>query len=168
MTKCKPKSMKIFRKKRGQVVVELLLILPVFVLMIFFVLEYGNIAYHTLIMNHASYEFARIGALVGVKKPSGKPDRTVMAQKIDQAKRKVFGAEADRISVQVKLENTGRDPMYAAHSHEDIVVTITYPVKLIFPGTSFLLASQPKKEGKRKIQVMARMPVEKAYLSSDE
>ena len=31
-------------------------------LMIFFILEYGNIAYHTIIANHASYEFARIGA----------------------------------------------------------------------------------------------------------
>ena len=160
--------MKIFRRKRGQVVVELLLILPVFMLMVFFVLEYGNIAYHTLIMNHASYEFARIGALVGVRKPSGRPDRTVITQKIDHAKRKVFGLEADRITVNVKIENTGREPMYKKHLHEDVVVTVTYPVKLIFPGTSFLLASDPKREGRRKIQSIARMPLEKAYLSSED
>ena len=58
-----------FGKKRGgQVTAELMLILPVFMLMIFFVLEYGNIAYHMILANHASYEFARIGSLVAVKK----------------------------------------------------------------------------------------------------
>ena len=57
--------MKIFRRERdGQITVELMLILPVLMLMVFFILEYGNIAYHTIIANHASYEFARIGALV--------------------------------------------------------------------------------------------------------
>ena len=34
------------KKRGGQVTAELMLILPVFMLMIFFVLEYGNIAYH--------------------------------------------------------------------------------------------------------------------------
>lgn len=160
--------MKIFRKKRGQVVVELLLILPVFMLMVFFVLEYGNIAYHTLIMNHASYEFARIGALVGVKKPSGMANRAVMTQKIEQAKRKVFGADAEKVTVNVRVESTGVEPMYPKHRHQDVVVTVTYPVKLIFPGTSFLLASEPKREGKRRIQAVARMPAEKAYLSSEK
>lgn len=159
--------MKIFRKKRGQVVVELLLILPIFMLLVFIVLEYGNIAYHTLIMNHASYEFARIGSLVGVNKPSGKPNRTTIMQSIDHAKRKVFGKEADRVLVNIKIENTGMDPMYRRHAHEDVVVTLTYPVRLIFPGTSFLFATQPKRDGMRKIKAVARMPVEKTYLSSD-
>ena len=54
--------MKFFHRRRGQVTVELMLILPVFMLLIFFVLEYGNLAYRTILLNHASYEFARIGA----------------------------------------------------------------------------------------------------------
>jgi len=160
--------MNIFRRKRGQVTVELCLILPVFMFMVFFVLEYGNIAYHTLIMNHASYEFARIGALVGNRKPSGPSDRTIMTQKINQAKRKVFGSEAERVTVNVKVETTGVEPMYPKHRHEDVIVTITYPVKLIFPGTSFVLATEPRREGKRRIRASARMPVEKAYLSSEK
>lgn len=157
-----------FRRKRGQVTVELCLILPVFMFMVFFVLEYGNIAYHTLIMNHASYEFARIGALVGSSKPSDRPNRTIMTQKINQAKRKVFGSEAERVSVNVKVETTGVEPMYPKHRHEDVIVTVTYPVKLIFPGTSFILATEPRREGKRRIKASARMPVEKAYLSSEK
>ena len=160
--------MQIFRRKRGQVTVELMLILPVFMLMIFFVLEYGNLAYRTIILNHASYEFARIGALVAVDKPSGNANRGVMMQKIEQAKRKVFGQDAERLAVQVKVETTGIDPMYKKHRHQDVIVTTTYPVKLIFPGTSFILADEPRREGIRKIRATARMPVEKAYLSSDQ
>jgi len=149
------------------VTAELMLILPVFMLMIFFVLEYGNIAYHTIIANHASYEFARIGSLVGVKKPGGRPDRTVITQKINQAKQKVFGAKAGGIAVNVAVETTGVDPMYKKHRHEDVVVTVTYPVHLMFPGTSFVLASEPRKEGIRRIKAVSRMPVDKAYVSSD-
>ena len=160
--------MKIFRRKRGQVTVELMLILPVFMLMIFFVLEYGNIAYRTLILNHASYEFARIAALVGTETPSGPANRTVMQQKVDQAKRKVFGREAERLGVQIKVETTGTDPMFKKHRHQDVVVTLTYPVKLAFPGTSYILADEPRREGMRKIRATSRMPVEKGYLSSDQ
>ena len=132
--------MNFFHRKRGQVTVELMLILPVFMLMVFFVLEYGNLAYRTIILNHASYEFARIAALVGVEKPSGPANRTIMMQKIEQAKRQVFGREAERLNVMVKVETTGMDPMYKKHRHHDVVVTVTYPVKLVFPGTSYILA----------------------------
>ncbi len=160
--------MQIFHRRRGQVTVELMLILPVFLLMIFFVLEYGNIAYRTIVLNHASYEFARIAALVGVDKPSGPADRTVMQQKIEQAKRKVFGQDAERLTIQVKVETTGVDPMYKKHRHQDVIVTVTYPVKLAFPGTSFIMADEPRRNGIRKITASARMPIEKAYLSSDQ
>ncbi len=160
--------MKIFHRERGQVTVELMLILPVFLLMIFFVLEYGNIAYRTLVLNHASYEFARIAALVGVDKPSGIANRSIMQQKIDQAKRKVFGQDAERLNVQIKVETTGIDPMYKKHRHQDVVVTVVYPVKLAFPGTSYILADEPRRNGIRKVKATARMPVEKTYLSSDQ
>ncbi len=159
--------MKWYKRRGGQVTAELMLILPVFMLLIFFVLEYGNIAYHTIIANHASYEFARIGSLVAVKKPSGRPDRTVITQKINQAKLKVFGHKAGGIDVSVKVETTGVDPMYKKHRHEDLVVTVTYPVHLAFPGTSYVLASQPRREGIRRIRAVTRMPIDKGYLSSD-
>lgn len=144
-----------------------MLILPVLMLMVFFILEYGNIAYHTILANHASYEFARIGALVGTNKPSGKAQKGTMTSKINAAKQKVFGADAARITVSVKLQSTGVDPMYKRHRHEDVVVTVMYPVRLAFPGTSWLLASDPKRNGVRKIYATTRMPVEKIYASSD-
>ncbi len=160
--------MHIFRRERGQVTVELMLILPVFLLVIFFVLEYGNIAYHSIVLNHASYEFARIAALVGVNKPSGIANRTAMQQTIENAKRRVFGQEAERLTVQIKVETTGMDPMYKKHRHQDVIVTVNYPLKLAFPGTSYILANEPRREGIRKLTSTARMPVEKGYLSSDQ
>ena len=144
------------------------MILPIFMFLVFIVLEYGNIAYHTIIANHASYEFARIGSLVAVTKPSGRPDRTRITQKVNQSKLKVFGSRAGSIGVNIKVETTGTDPMYKKHRHEDVVVTVTYPVHLLFPGTSWLLASEPRKNGVRRIQAVTRMPIDKAYLSSDE
>lgn len=155
------------RKRAGQVTAELMLILPVLMLMIFFILEYGNIAYHTIIANHASYEFARIGALVGANKPSGRSNVSTMNTKIAMAKNKVFGADAQFIDVKVRVQTTGTDPMYQRHRHEDVVVTVTYPVRLVFPGTSWLLASDPKRDGIRRIKATTRMPVEKTYASSD-
>ena len=160
--------MKLFRRKReGQVTVELMLILPVLMLMIFFILEYGNIAYHTIIANHASYEFARIGALVGANKPSGRANTGTMRNKINIAKQKVFGANAQFINVAVKVQATGTDPMYQRHRHEDVIVTVTYPIRLAFPGTSWLLADEPKRNGIRRIKAVTRMPIEKTYASSD-
>ncbi len=144
-----------------------MLILPVLMLMIFFILEYGNIAYHTIIANHASYEFARIGALSGVNKPSGRANTGTMSNKINIAKNKVFGADAQRITVKVKVQSTGTDPMYKKHRHEDVIVTVVYPIRLAFPGTSWLLATEPKKDGIRKIEATTRMPIEKTYASSD-
>jgi len=160
--------MTIFHGKRaGQITVELILILPVLMLMIFFILEFGNIAYHTILANHASYEFARIGALVGVNKPSGKSNKGTMASKINAAKQRVFGADAQRIQVRVNVKSTGKDPMYKKHQHEDVIVTVIYPIRLAFPGTSWLLATEPKRDGIRKISAVTRMPVEKVYASSD-
>ncbi len=48
------------RNKGGQTVIELIVVLPVFMMIIFVVLELGNIAYHTLIAHHISYERARV------------------------------------------------------------------------------------------------------------
>ena len=160
--------MKIFHRRReGQVTVELMLILPILMLMIFVILEYGNIAYHTIIANHASYEFARIGALTGTKKPSGKASASQMTTQINKVRQKVFGADAGHVQVKVRLQTTGTDPMYKKHRHEDVIVTVVYSVRLAFPGTSWLLASEPKKNGMRKITATTRMPVEKLYASSD-
>jgi len=51
-------------KRAGQVTVELLLVLPVFMLLLFFIMEMGNLGFHTILAHHCAYEMARVGSLV--------------------------------------------------------------------------------------------------------
>ena len=50
-------------RESGQVVVEMLLILPVFLAMVFLIMETGNISFRLIVLNHATYEVARIGGM---------------------------------------------------------------------------------------------------------
>ena len=50
--------------RRGQVTIELLLVLPVFMLLLFFIMEMGNMGFQTILAHHCAYELARIGSLV--------------------------------------------------------------------------------------------------------
>lgn len=83
--------MRMIKKRDGQTVIELILILPVFMMIIFVVLELGNMAYHTILAHHVSYELARVGSLVGVKKASGKTDSQRVNSKMKEALNKMFG-----------------------------------------------------------------------------
>ena len=81
-----------YRNKGGQTVIELIVVLPVFMMIIFVLLELGNIAYHTLLAHHISYELARVGSMVGVKKASGQADSTRMQNKMRTALSQMIGS----------------------------------------------------------------------------
>lgn len=156
-------------KRAGQVTVELLLVLPVFMLLLFFIMEMGNLAYQTILVHHCAYELARIGSLVAGP-PGGSSSNTANISlanaKMQSALRRMF-----RNSGQIRLmsgsEVTGMDPQPMAasnpkqHINEDLIVTLVYPAKLIFPGSSYFLADVPKARRIRKITVRVRMPIEK-------
>ena len=154
------------RKNGGQAVVELVLILPVFMLIIFVILEMGNIAYHTILAHHISYELARVGAMVGVRKPSGSTDSSRVASKMKEALIKAVGpSKASKIQVSSVLQTTGQDPQVKGHNNEDLVVTLIYRVDLSFPLTSYLFADPPKKYGVKRIKASVRMPVERPLIN---
>ena len=44
---------------------------------------------------------------------------------------------------------------------EDLLVTLIFPAKLIFPGSSYFFADQPKGRRIKNITVRVRMPIEK-------
>jgi len=155
------------RKKRGgQAVVELMLILPVFFLMIFFIMEIGNIAFQTIIAHHCAYELARLGSLLAGPKAGGGTavNLTLAQQKMQNALRQMFPQTSGAIGLGVTTEMTGMDPQVQAtsgqHINEDMLVTLNYPVRLVFPGASYFLAT-PRGSGRRTIIVRVRMPVEK-------
>lgn len=154
------------KKRDGQTVIELILILPVFLMIIFVVLELGNMAYHTILANHVSYELARVGSLVGVKKASGRTDTQRVNSKMRDALNKMFGLRgAQSMQFSAVLEKTGSDPQLKNHPNEDLVVTFVYKVNLLFPLTSYIFADEPKKYGIKRIKAKVRMPVERPLLN---
>lgn len=155
------------KKNGGQTVIELILILPVFMLIIFVILELGNIAYHTILAHHISYELARVSSMVGVKKHSGTTDSTRMRSKMKDALSNMLGMSEPGKKVQFtsKLVRTSNDPQVRKHPNEDVVVSIVYRLDLAFPLTSYIFASEPKKLGILWIKANARMPVERPLIN---
>ncbi|MDR0734887.1 MAG: pilus assembly protein [Elusimicrobiota bacterium] len=155
------------KKHDGQTVIELMFILPVFMMIIFVILEMGNIAYHTLIANHISYELARVGAMVGVRKPSGAADKSRINGKMKEALIKIVGLRKSQgIAFKADLQMTGIDEQYKKHVNEDLIVALTYRVDLSYPLTSYIFADEPKRLGIKRITVLTRMPVERPLLAS--
>ena len=147
-------------KRAGQVIVELMLVLPVFFMMIFFIMELGNIAYQTILYHHSAYELARIGSLVAGP-PGGSPSSPAQVPHALQKMKNVL--KEMKISCELSATNkiTGTDPQSPSHSHEDLFVTLDCDGKLIFPMSRYFLSDPPRTKGIKKIIVKVRMPIEK-------
>lgn len=150
--------------KAGQVTIELLLVLPVFMLLLFFIMEIGNMGFQTILAHHCAYELARIGSLVagphggnaGAGSDVGKAN-----QKMKSVLQTMFPSSPG-IRVEGQIVQTTYDKQ-AERMNEDLVVTLTYPAKLIFPGSSVALADEPRGRRIKRIIVKVRMPVEQPY-----
>jgi hypothetical protein len=136
------------RRRSGQVVVEMILILPVFLGIIFSIMEIGNVSFRLIVLNHATYEVARVGGMTWLM-PSGGPSKlsTLMASILPQA------------TVSCWTENTLRDPQ-ADLQNMDLVCTGSENVRLIFPISSIILASKGAPPGTRALHATVRMPIE--------
>ena len=133
---------------KGQVVVEMLLILPVFLTIIFTIMEIGYVSFQLILLNHATYEVARIGGMTTTSPPGhgcGKLNE-FMQQIIQSA------------TVTCGIEKTLTDPQSGSDS-SDLIITGRNDIKLIFPISSVILAD-PKGSGKRKLIAVVRMPIE--------
>ncbi len=149
-------------KKAGQVTIELLLVLPVFMLLLFFIMEMGNLGFNTILAHHCAYELARIGSLTAGPTGAGTGGGEALAnQKMKAVLGNMFPSSPG-ITVEGKLVDTLKDPQ-SGQMGQDLLVTLTYEAKLIFPGSSTFLSDPPKGSRRKKIIVMVRMPVEKPY-----
>lgn len=151
-------------KRAGQVTVELLLVLPVFIMMIGFIMELGNLAHQTILAHHCAYELARIGSLVAG--PRGGSSNTESDK--GRAKDAMESALMEMLPIpgvqlaDPEIDETGVDPQpQARHANEDLVVTLIYPARLFFPFSSYVLADEPKSARIKKIRATVRMPIEK-------
>ncbi len=160
------------RKKRekGQVTVELLLVLPVFFLLLFTIMEFGLLAHHVIVVNHAAYEIARIGSLLAGPAGGQKPQPAkIDMNKLESVKCQIFSSNCGMVKLTATTEITSYDPQAGpTHTNEDIIVTITYPAVLIFPIVNYFLSHNKCVGGRciRWITVSVRMPVEKPLFQS--
>lgn len=151
-------------KRAGQVTVELLLVLPVFMLLLFFIMEMGNLGFHTILAHHCAYELARIGSLVAgpnASNISSGSDKSRADDKMGKVLEKMF-PNTPGVKVESSIRQTLKDPQ-SEQMGEDLLVTLTYPATLVFPGSSYVLADPPKQARRKKIIVKVRMPIEKPF-----
>ncbi|HCC48644.1 MAG TPA: hypothetical protein DEQ38_11105 [Elusimicrobia bacterium] len=154
-------------KRAGQVTVELLLVLPIFMLLLFFIMEMGNLGFHTILAHHCAYELARIGSLVAGPNSStiGPGEITVNESGANIKMRNVLG-QMFPASPGITVEGHAIRTLYdqqAKRLNWDWVVTLNYEARLVFPGSSHFLSDPPKGSRKKKIVVKVRMPIESAY-----
>jgi hypothetical protein len=125
----------------------MLLILPVFLGIVFTIMEIGYVSFHMIVLNHAAYETARVGGMTWFS-PAGGQAKTgaVMKQILPQA------------DVQCVPDKTLADPQ-AGQDNFDLVCTAREKVRLIFPISSIIL-SKPRGTGTRELVVQVRMPIE--------
>lgn len=148
-----PKRDKKVRSRLGQVVVEMMLILPVFLTLVFTIMEMGYIAFFVLLLNHATYECARIGAMRATPLSGGEPGNVepVLRGVMERA---LPGARVVGVAVPTLLDPQSND------MNHDLVVTGTYDVRLVFPISSRLFA-KPAGTGTRQVEAIVRMPIER-------
>jgi len=161
--------MRLETEKKAQVTVELLLVLPIFFLMLFFIMEIGLIAHKVIVVNHAAYELARVGSLLSGPRGGERDSSTSrnVDSKLENLKCQMF-KNCGQVQLITSIDPTGEDPQTGgAHKNEDFVVTLIYPVKLVLPGSSFFLSDPPKASHVKRITVRVRMPIEKPIYSSD-
>lgn len=134
-------------RRSGQVVVEMLLILPVFLGIVFSIMEIGYVSFQLIVLNHATYEVARIGGMLW-RTPQGNN------AKMNEFMRNILPAAR----VECAPDKTLADPQ-AGQENFDLVCTGSESVRLVFPISSIILA-KPRGSGHRPLAATVRMPIE--------
>ena len=135
-------------RKSGQVVVEMLLILPVFLTIIFTIMEIGYVSFQLILLNHATYEVARIGGMTTTSPPGHS------CGKLGEIMKTIIQSA----TVGCGTEKTLTDPQ-SGQDNFDLIITGNNNIRLIFPISSVILA-KPSGSGMRLLQAVVRMPIE--------
>jgi len=137
----------------------MLLVLPVFLTIVFTIMEMGYMAFQMILLNHATYEVARIGAMTQCL-PSGTvlPD---CGRLVPLMKQIIRSATVSCVPEPTGVPDT-QDPSI---NNQDLVVTGSNPIKFIFPLSSILMSSpilcpQGPGGGWCTISATVRMPIE--------
>ena len=137
-------------RRSGQVVVEMLLILPVFLGIVFTIMEIGYISFRLIVLNHAAYEAVRVGGMTYFPGKTTAGATRVMAQFLRDA------------TLECGAEPTLNDNQ-AQQMNFDLRCKASEDVHLIFPISSIIL-SKPSGTGTRHLVTEVRMPIEQPLL----
>ncbi|MEK6543134.1 MAG: TadE family protein [Elusimicrobiota bacterium] len=161
---------RILKKRVGQGLVETALIFPIFLIVVFGVMQLGHIAAMTIVVNHAAFEVARIGAIASEGFTPGQAASCANAQinvrKMNSVADKIFEKWPGKVVSPLKwsVVKTLQDPE-AKRNNCDLVVELQYQLPLIFPFINVALA-QPPHGGHSEVGMYrlllgsARMPLE--------
>ncbi|MFA5139054.1 MAG: TadE/TadG family type IV pilus assembly protein [Elusimicrobiota bacterium] len=145
---------------RGQVLVEVLLMLPIFLLLVFTVMEIGHLAFRTILLHHAAYEVARVGSLTSY--PVAALPTCTAPSPNSSAMSKVQKSILPRATLRFEKRpprHGQKDPQDGCMNW-DLVVTMTDDVPMIFPMTGMILGNVNRRRGRRLIASVA-MPIER-------
>ncbi|MCA1032211.1 pilus assembly protein [Bacillus timonensis] len=106
------------RSEKGQSMVEFALVIPIFILLLFAIVDFGRVFHAYLTIDHAGREAARIASI-------GKDDSTIVSVAVAQASS--ISLTADQVSV---------TPNGTKSSGSQVTVTITYPISFLTPVIS--------------------------------
>jgi len=147
------------KDKRGQVLVEVMLILPVFMLLVFSIMEIGYLAFRTILLHHAAYEVARVGSLTayGTKAPSGCEAPKVNKTAMEDIRRRVLRpSQFETIKAEPHPFPDRQDGCF----NYDLLVVLRDDVSMIFPMTGAIFGNV-KGNSARRLTAAVRMPIER-------
>ncbi len=127
----------------------MLLILPVFLTIVFTIMEIGYVSFQLILLNHATYEVARIGGMTWTRPPG------LGCGKLGEFMKQILPAAKVACDVEPTLHDQQAD-----QDNSDLIITGSESVRLIFPISSVILAS-PRGSGTRLLSATVRMPIEK-------
>ncbi len=155
----------------GQALVEVAIIFPLFLIVVFGVMQLGHIATVTIIVNHATFEVARIGAIASEGFAAGKEascaNAAINVVKMVSVARQIMEKWPGKLVEPIYYQKvkTLMDPE-AQRPNCDLVVKLQYQMPLVFPFVNVMMA-QPPNGGHdpevgmfRLITGEARMPLE--------
>lgn len=146
------------REEKGQVLIEVMLMLPIFMLLVFSIMEIGHLAFRTILLHHAAYEVARIGSLTAYPMTAEKGCR---GPNLDTGAMESTRAKILPLSngTYTPVPHGFSDPQDCCPNY-DLVVVLTDNVPMIFPMTGLVLGDVNGRRA-RKLVASVRMPIER-------
>ena len=145
-------------RSRGQVLIEVLLMLPVFMFIVFMIMEIGHLSFRTILLHHCAYEAARIASLSSTRAAApGCPSPNIQWPKVRTMVNQMLPG-ARLVMAPNPMPATLQDPQEGCPNY-DVIVIVQQTVPMIFPMTGMALGNAGRSA--RLLTAKVRMPVER-------